>query len=187
MFTFSSDKWMACQSMDNQIMIFGVLNRFRQNRKKTFKGHMVAGYACQLNFSPDGSYLISGDADGKLCIWDWKSTKLYSKFKAHDAVCISCLWHPHETSKVVTCGWDGLIKYWDWVTSAPSGPSHHFLSACSEPWRKWKLRPSNGKMYKWQEILPFQSSFTTYVTIKLHGSSHFQSRSKWMACRLDWF
>ncbi|XP_068698123.1 pre-mRNA-processing factor 17-like [Montipora capricornis] len=108
-----NDKWMACQSMDNQIMIFGVLNRFRQNRKKTFKGHMVAGYACQLSFSPDGSYLISGDADGKLCIWDWKSTKLYSKFKAHDAVCISCLWHPHETSKVVTCGWDGLIKYWD--------------------------------------------------------------------------
>ena len=38
---FLSDKWMACQSMDNQIMIFGVLNRFRQNRKKTFKGHMV--------------------------------------------------------------------------------------------------------------------------------------------------
>lgn len=108
-----NNKWMACQSMDNQIMIFGVLNRFRQNRKKTFKGHMVAGYACQLSFSPDGSYLISGDADGKLCIWDWKSTKLYSKFKAHDAVCISCLWHPHETSKVVTCGWDGLIKYWD--------------------------------------------------------------------------
>ena len=38
-----------------------------------------------------------------------------SKFKAHDAVCIGCAWHPHETSKVVTCGWDGLIKYWDWV------------------------------------------------------------------------
>lgn len=41
MIVFSSDKWMACQSMDNQIMVFGVLNRFRQNRKKTFKGHMV--------------------------------------------------------------------------------------------------------------------------------------------------
>ena len=27
--------------MDNQILIYGVLNKFRQNRKKIFKGHMV--------------------------------------------------------------------------------------------------------------------------------------------------
>lgn len=60
------------------------------------------------------SYLISGDADGKVYVWDWKTTKLYNKFKAHDDVCIGVLWHPHETSKVATCGWDGVIKYWDW-------------------------------------------------------------------------
>lgn len=106
-------KWLACQSMDNKIMIFSALNRFKLNRKKTFEGHMVAGYACGLDFSPDMSYLISGDADGKLYVWDWKTTKLYTKFKAHDAVCISTLWHPHETSKVATAGWDGTIKFWD--------------------------------------------------------------------------
>lgn len=59
------------------------------------------------------SYLVSGDADGKCYIWDWKSTKLYKKWKAHDGVCISALWHPHEPSKVLTAGWDGAIKYWD--------------------------------------------------------------------------
>ena len=37
-----TDKWLACQSMDNQIVTFGVHNRFRQNKKKTFKGHMVS-------------------------------------------------------------------------------------------------------------------------------------------------
>ena len=74
---------------------------------------MVAGYACGIDFSPDMTYLISGDADGKLFIWDWKTSKLYSKFKAHDEVCIAALWHPHETSKIATAGWDGLIKYWD--------------------------------------------------------------------------
>ncbi|XP_022905566.1 pre-mRNA-processing factor 17 [Onthophagus taurus] len=106
-------KWLACQSMDNKIVIFSALNRFKMNRKKTFTGHMVAGYACSLDFSPDMSYLISGDADGKCYIWDWKTTKLYKKWKAHDDVCISVLWHPHESSKMVSAGWDGVIKYWD--------------------------------------------------------------------------
>jgi len=108
-----NQKWLACQSMDNNIMIFNALNRFKWHRKKSFKGHMVAGYACGIDFSPDMTYLISGDADGKLFIWDWKTSKLYSKFKAHDEVCIAALWHPHETSKIATAGWDGLIKYWD--------------------------------------------------------------------------
>ena len=98
---------------DNQIIIFGVHNNFRMNRKKTFKGHMVAGYACQIDFSPEGSYVISGDSDGRLNIWDWKTTRIHSKFKAHDSVCIGALWHPHETSKIVTAGWDGVIKLWD--------------------------------------------------------------------------
>ncbi|XP_017143081.1 pre-mRNA-processing factor 17 [Drosophila miranda] len=106
-------KWMACQSLDNKIVIFSALNRFKMNRKKTFTGHMVSGYACQLDFSPDMSYLVSGDGDGKCYIWDWKTTKMYKKWQAHDGVCISALWHPHEASKVATAGWDGQIKYWD--------------------------------------------------------------------------
>lgn len=99
--------------MDNKIVIFSAMNRFKINRKKAFTGHMVAGYACSLDFSPDMSYLVSGDADGKCYIWDWKTTKLFKKWKAHDNVCISTLWHPHEPSKIITAGWDGLIKYWD--------------------------------------------------------------------------
>lgn len=106
-------KWLACQSMDNKIMVFSALNRFKLNRKKTFTGHMVAGYACGLDFSPDMSYIVSGDADGKVYIWDWKTTKLFSKFKAHDNVCSSVIWHPHETSKVISAGWDGKMKLWD--------------------------------------------------------------------------
>lgn len=36
-----------------------------------------------------------------------------SKFQAHEGVCIAVRWLPHETSKVVTGGWDGLVKLWD--------------------------------------------------------------------------
>lgn len=45
--------------MDNQILIFGAQNRFRLNKKKVFKGHMVAGYACQVDFSPDMRYAFT--------------------------------------------------------------------------------------------------------------------------------
>ncbi|KAK2716022.1 pre-mRNA-processing factor 17-like [Artemia franciscana] len=108
-----NQKWIACQSLDNKITIFSALEKFRMYRKKTFTGHMVAGYACGLDFSPEMSYLVSGDGDGKLFIWDWRTTKLQAKFKAHDGVCISVVWHPHETSKIISAGWDNVIKLWD--------------------------------------------------------------------------
>lgn len=106
-------KWIAAQSLDNKICVFQVGDRFKEMRKKVFKGHMVAGYACGLDFSPEMSYLASGDGDGKVYIWDWKTTRLLSKWKAHDDVCIQVLWHPHEASKVATAGWDSVIKFWD--------------------------------------------------------------------------
>ncbi len=48
-----NQKWLACQSMDNKVVIFSAINRFKFHRKKTFKGHMVAGYACGIDFSPE--------------------------------------------------------------------------------------------------------------------------------------
>lgn len=85
----------------------------RPNRKKTFKGHAGAGYACQVAFSHDDHYVISGDGEGKLFVWDWKTTKILRSLKAHDGVCIGAEWHPLESSKVATSGWDGKVKLWD--------------------------------------------------------------------------
>jgi len=101
------------QSLDNTVCIFAVGNKFRMNRKRVFRGHNTAGYACQLNFSPDGRFLISGDGVGRCFFWDWKTSRTFRKMKCHDGVCMGAEWHPLETSKVATCGWDGLIKYWD--------------------------------------------------------------------------
>ncbi|KAF7437171.1 hypothetical protein PC9H_004007 [Pleurotus ostreatus] len=107
-----SKKYFAAQSLDNQILIYSADN-FRQNRKKRFAGHSVAGYACQVGFSPDGKWISSGDGEGNVVFWDWKTGRIKSRLKAHSKVVIAHEWLPHETSKVVTASWDGLIKLWD--------------------------------------------------------------------------
>lgn len=108
-----NSNWLAAQSLDNQILIYSTRERFQLNKKKRFAGHIAAGYACQVNFSPDGRFVMSGDGEGKCWFWDWKSCRVFRTLKCHEGVCIGCEWHPLEQSKVATCGWDGLIKYWD--------------------------------------------------------------------------
>ncbi|PAV85509.1 hypothetical protein WR25_09875 [Diploscapter pachys] len=108
-----NDRWVVGQCMDNRIVLFQLIDdKLRFARKKAFRGHNAAGYACATDFSPDMSYLMSGDADGKVVIWDWRTHKIVAKWKAHDNTCISARWHPHEKSKIITAGWDNVIKMW---------------------------------------------------------------------------
>lgn len=106
-------KYLAFQSMDNQIKIMEPMANFRWKNKKTFRGHMVAGYACGLDFSPDMSFMISGDANGNLVVWDWRTTRIFERIKAHQQACMDAKWHPHESSKILTCGWDNVVHLWD--------------------------------------------------------------------------
>jgi len=109
-----SENYFCGQSQDNQIVTYSTKERFRLNRKKTFRGHSNSGYACQIDFSPDGQYVLSGDGHGRCFFWEWSMPrKVVRTFKAHERVCMGACWHPLESSKVATCGWDGLIKYWD--------------------------------------------------------------------------
>jgi len=105
--------WFCCQSLDNQILVYSTRDKFRLNKKKIFRGHVVAGYACQIGISPDGHWIISGDSDGKVWFWDFKTTRVLKSLKCHEGVCIGVAWHPIDPSRVATCGWDGKINYWD--------------------------------------------------------------------------
>ena len=69
------------QSLDNKIVTWTARDKFRQMKKKEFKGHVNAGYACRMAFSPNGKFLASGDGQGKMYIWDWGSTKVYRKLQ----------------------------------------------------------------------------------------------------------
>ncbi|KAH7353354.1 pre-mRNA-processing factor 17 [Plectosphaerella cucumerina] len=108
-----SGKYVAYQSSDNQVVVYGANERFRQNRKKSYRGHNNAGTAIDVAFSPDGQFLASGDTAGYVAFWDWKTCKMYHKLRASDQAVMCVAWHPQETSKFVSAGMDGVIRYWD--------------------------------------------------------------------------
>jgi len=55
----------AVQSLDNTVQIFDTENKYKRRKKKVFSGHLCSGYSCQVGFSNDGKFLISGDYEGK--------------------------------------------------------------------------------------------------------------------------
>ena len=89
----------ACQSLDNQIIVYTARDRFRINNRKRFTGHHTAGYACQVAFSADGQFVCSGDANGRVFFWPWEGGRR-TVFKAHDDVCIGVQWAPTEGERV---------------------------------------------------------------------------------------
>ena len=106
-------RYLVGQSLDNKIVVFDSRNKFSMVKKRSFKGHVVAGYACQIGFSPNGQFILSGDGRGQLWFWDFKSGKILRKLKSHKSTpCIGAVWHPVESSTVATCGWDGRICLW---------------------------------------------------------------------------
>lgn len=108
-----NQKSFACQAMDNTIRVFAARDKFRKNDKRVFRGHLVAGYACGISFSPDGRFLASGDSMGRMFFWDWKTSRLFRAVQAHSAVCIGVDWHPTNPSLLASCSWDGTVKLWD--------------------------------------------------------------------------
>lgn len=107
-------RWLLGQSLDDHIYVYEQgKHGFRQFKKKLFKGHKVAGYACQCGFSNDGRFVVSGDSQGNVWFWDWKTGKHIATKKCHNAVTMGVAWHPIEASKMATASWDNTIKYWD--------------------------------------------------------------------------
>lgn len=62
--------------MDNTLVTYNCGEKVNQIKKKTFRGHNNAGFACQVAVSPNGRFVASGDGFGKLHFWDWKTCKV---------------------------------------------------------------------------------------------------------------
>ena len=109
-----TNEYILGQSLDNHIAVYNCTrDKFTCVKKKKFTSHNIAGYACDITVSPDGRFVVSGDANSNLWIWDWKRTKVLQKYRAHDnGPTIASIWHPTQPSTLYTCGWDGQIKIW---------------------------------------------------------------------------
>ena len=84
-----SGKFFCGQSMDNNIVTYSCGEKVNQLKKKNFRGHNTAGFACQISFSHNGQFVCSGDGKGKLHFWDWKTTKVLIFFK----FLLNCTFH----------------------------------------------------------------------------------------------
>ncbi|CUM63306.1 uncharacterized protein PRCAT00000877001 [Priceomyces carsonii] len=105
--------YIALQNMDNSIKVIQGHGKYRFNKKKVFRGHNVAGYGIELDISPDGKIIMSGDSKGNGYFWDWKTTKLIKKLPVSNKL-IKCIrFHPQESSKVIMAGASGEIFYCD--------------------------------------------------------------------------
>jgi pre-mRNA-processing factor 17 len=112
--THPTESYFVGQSMDNKIVVYTAGEKVKCIKKKVFKGHNNSGFGCQIGFSPNGQFLMSGDGLGQLYFWDWKTTRIYRKFQAHEGgPCMGAVWHPLHANRVATCGWDGMIKIWE--------------------------------------------------------------------------
>jgi len=77
-------------------LIYSADGSFRQNKKKRFAGHTIAGYACAIGFSPDGKYISSGTGGGDVVFWDFKTGRIVKRLRAHNQVVIDHVWLPNE-------------------------------------------------------------------------------------------
>ena len=108
-----SGKSVCFQSGDNKIVVYAATDRFRQNRKKEFRGHNTSGYAIDIDLSANGDWVSSGDSGGWVCFWDYKTCKMHHKIRAGEGAITCVQWNRQTTSRVATAGLEGIIKYWD--------------------------------------------------------------------------
>ena len=101
------------QSLDNKIVTYEIRPHFKRAKKRTFEGHVNAGNTCGIDCSSDGRFVCSGDADGKIWFWDFKTTRNYTTINAHKGVVSDIKWNPIHPCLVASCSWDGTIKLWD--------------------------------------------------------------------------
>ncbi|KAL9297904.1 hypothetical protein ACSQ67_023800 [Phaseolus vulgaris] len=148
------DSIFVAQSNGNYVAIFTATPPYRLNKYKRYEGHVISGFPIKCNFSLDGKKLASGSSDGSIFLYDYQSSKVVKKIKAHDQACIDVAFHPIIPNVIASCSWDGrpfshvihseikLYKTWpEAVVHLTNhrlclGAGNHYLP----PWKESQMR-----------------------------------------------
>lgn len=103
----------VAQSNANYAVIFSARRPYKLNKFKRFEGHKVMGYRVAVDISPCGGLLCSGDANGQLFFYNYKTSKVLSAHNAYArSPCVGCKFNPGVSSCIATCSWDGQVTVW---------------------------------------------------------------------------
>lgn len=108
---YPGGKYFAAQGMDNSITVYQARDRFKQNKKKVFRGHDTAGHGIDLDFSPDGKIIMSGGASGRVFFWDWKSCKMVKDINVGKGRTMNCVAADPQAVSGVAVGGEGGSVY----------------------------------------------------------------------------
>jgi WD40 repeat protein/serine/threonine protein kinase/tetratricopeptide (TPR) repeat protein len=109
--SFSRDgsKIASCGYWDRKIIIWDTSNG---NILRTMTGDPLGFHA--ISFSADGNYIVSGNANGKIQIWNVKTGGCLKIIKAHGGLpsLIKSVKFSPDGSHILSAGNDNLIKVW---------------------------------------------------------------------------
>lgn len=117
----------------------------------TYRGH--TGDVCQLKFSPDGRWVVSGDDKGVVKLWDLTAGKLIHQFTGHTGEITGLAFH-HDVLVLASSSADRTVKFWDMEAFEMASSTHpdltrvralcytpdgdHMLTATQEALRVWR-------------------------------------------------
>jgi len=67
-------------------------------------------------FSPDNNYILTGNYDRSLKLWDIRSEKVVNRYYGHELMTRSIDFHP-SGNIIVSGGWDNTLRFWHTPTA----------------------------------------------------------------------
>lgn len=122
------------------------------NGELLFRGRSLGETVTCAAFSPEGTSLITGNAEGLVCIWSVATGECMHQFCAHE-IGISCLAISPDGECLATGGDDSVIRLWDPTRREATYRSQGFGAAAGKvahsPDGRFTVTASRGKLRLW--------------------------------------